>query len=300
VNYLYDVFGLIVRSDILFPELPVSSELVCGDVSIVLSDYLGDIRAPVTESAHFSVNHVQTVLKGDGFDLTVKNGCEIRVHNRKIQDWEEVRLRILGAAFGVLLQQRGMLVLHGATIVGKKGALVLLGHSGDGKSTLTGQLVGRGYQSMGDDKAIISVGVSCMVLPSFPYIKLSRSSAMNLGFSDSAIRTITRSHIKKYINLGDQFFFGSAPLKGLFVLGQSKDAAVEELPKEQAFSSLIEQSYRRRKLFGMGVHTEHFLQCGQLAQRFPVFSYQRSFGDGNLREPDPQFLDQVEALIGYE
>jgi hypothetical protein len=300
--YKYDGFGLKISSDISFPELQQLPEASGIDCNILLSREPNVVDTPITESVDFSVNRVEAVLKGEGFDLSIKGGHQIIIHDKGIGDnWELVRLRVLGAGIGVLLQQRGMFVLHGATIVGQKGAVVLLGNSGDGKSTLTAQLVEYGYSSMGDDKSVISANeLSPLAIPSIPYIKLSKRSVDKFGLSDQEHRTISRSHDKLYVSLGDKFYSNPVAVKGFFVLSRENDMGLDELSVEHAFASLMEHSYRRKKLYGIGVHKKHFLECHQLAQAFPMFKYHRLLKEGVLQDPSTQFLEKIEALIGHE
>ena len=76
-RYFYDAFALRIHSDICFPELSVALEKSDIDVRIIHTLDSRDVHFPISESADFSVNHLQAVLKGDVFDLTIKNGQEI-------------------------------------------------------------------------------------------------------------------------------------------------------------------------------------------------------------------------------
>lgn len=63
-------------------------------------------------------------------------------------EWEH---RLLAYALPYLLGELGMLILHGAVVETAAGAVVILGPSGRGKSTLTMAAVGSGHRVLGDD-----------------------------------------------------------------------------------------------------------------------------------------------------
>ena len=64
--------------------------------------------------------------------------------------------RISGQMLGLLLRMRGCLVLH-ANVLERGGlALAILGSSGHGKSTISMELISRGFRLMSDDLCVLS------------------------------------------------------------------------------------------------------------------------------------------------
>ena len=83
--------------------------------------------------------------------------CEI-THGKKITvnpltgiEENFLRVLILGPAFGILLHQRGRLVLHASTVNINGGAVAFMGFNGGGKSTTTAALNNKGYPLVCDD-----------------------------------------------------------------------------------------------------------------------------------------------------
>jgi hypothetical protein len=64
----------------------------------------------------------------------------------------------MGGALGILLQQRGLIVLNAASVVVDGRAMVFMGGSGAGKSTLAAGLEARGYPVVADDLCCIGMG----------------------------------------------------------------------------------------------------------------------------------------------
>lgn len=301
--YCYHAFGLNIQSDIPLLELPdppTSTRESTADIHILLSEKDSQFKAPVSESSHFAINHNEALLKGDGFSLTIVDGKQIMIHCPQVDECLAlIRLRILGAGIGLLLQQRGYLVLHGATVVGEKGAAVILGNSGDGKSTLCAQLVQQGYRLLGDDKCIVRFDDEALyALPSLPYIKLSKLSIEPLGFSHQETMPIGATHNKVYVDLGAAFEPEEVPILAGVVLGKADQTSMLQLPQMHAFDTFIQHSYRKQKLIGGGLHKTHFTQCHQMAKSLKIYQYQRPLSGKRLSKPSPVFLDCLVELIG--
>lgn len=302
--HCYQAFGLSIQSDILLPELPelqrntLSDE---ADIHIVLSTEDSQVHTPLLESQHFSINHQAAQLKGDGFSLTVTQGKHITVHCHQLeQHLALIRLRILGAGLGLLLQQRGYLVLHGATLVGDKGAAVMMGNSGDGKSTLCAQLVQQGYRSLGDDKCVIRFeDETPYALPSTPFIKLGSPYIESLGFSPQQTRPISASHNKVYVDLGAAFEREATPLVSAIVLGKAEKAHLSSFTPMQAFNTFIQHSYRKQKLIGGGLHKAHFAQCQKMAEQLTMYQYLRPLSGQGIHPPHSAFLTHIKEVIGH-
>jgi hypothetical protein len=78
-------------------------------------------------------------LNGSG-TLQVSHGRSIVVDADNADD-RTAALWVLGPAMGVLLQQRGVLVLHASAVTMDGGVVAFLGHSGWGKSTMAAAMV---------------------------------------------------------------------------------------------------------------------------------------------------------------
>jgi hypothetical protein len=84
------------------------------------------------------------------------------------------------------LARRGEIVLHGGLLVRNGVAVVLTGHSGVGKSTLTAFLGDRGWRFGGDDAAVIRLGTQVTVEATYPTVRLLPASTALLGMPADA------------------------------------------------------------------------------------------------------------------
>jgi hypothetical protein len=296
----YRAYGLSIHSDLPLPELITDQAHGPADVHIRYERERGQVFASEDDFQHFIVAPDQVILKAEGFQLAITQGKKITIHCHNPNLYQDaIRLRILGAGLGVLLQQREHLVLHGATIVGQRGAVVIMGNSGDGKSTLTMQLVQGGYRLSGDDKCVMKVDVDRFTaLSGSPYIKINDRLVTQTGIHKDRIHSVRALKNKVYVDLSSKFEIDQVPIVAGFVLGQAHKTLVEKLTQRQAFDSLIEHSYRKKKLFRTVLQKTHFLQCHSMAVSVPVYAYSRQLVGEHLRQPEPEFLDLLEDLIG--
>jgi hypothetical protein len=93
---------------------------------------------------------------------------------------------VLDHVLPLWLARHGHVVLHGATLVKAARSLVLTGHSGVGKSTLTSFLGGRGWLVGGDDAAIVHKGSQVTVEATYPTVRLPSTATSLLGLSADA------------------------------------------------------------------------------------------------------------------
>lgn len=90
---------------------------------------------------------------------------------------------LLDHVLPLVLARRGEMVLHGAVVIRDERAIVLVGPSGVGKSTLT-TFVGRcGWTVGGDDGAVIGLGPPISVEPTYSTIRMTPEALALLDFS---------------------------------------------------------------------------------------------------------------------
>src|SRR5689334_9586394 len=172
----YSAYGLSIRSDLLLPELlpGVGAQADSGDV-VVHFGQVQPLPSPLdasgfgfwahgNDACHY-VDKVGAFLVRDGREIVIDpvSGVEERL----------LRLSLLGPAFGLLLHQRGFLVIHGSVVERAGAAIAFLGKNGWGKSTIAAALHGKGYNLVTDDVAAIRLtGDGPTVIPGFPQVKL--------------------------------------------------------------------------------------------------------------------------------
>jgi hypothetical protein len=121
----------------------------------------------------------------------VSEGQRIVIDPITIENGPELRLFTLGTAWAVLGYQRGWLMCHGSVVrpAGATKAVLLIGASGQGKSTSAAALVAAGGTLLADDLCRVEsrAGGSEMVHPSARHVKLWGGAVGALGWEDRIV-----------------------------------------------------------------------------------------------------------------
>jgi len=269
----YRVHGLRVDSVLEFPELlpgsgPPDASIRYGDVPLSLHD-------PLEQNAFFEAKPGHFLLKLDGIArFLVSEGKQILIDRSPDSRDDEIRLFLLGSALGALLHQRGVLPLHGSAIATEKGAVVFVGGSGNGKSTLAGVFQKRGYSVLADDVSVISFDdrKRAWVLPAYPQINVWEDAAQMLNRETASLPRV-RPGVEKYgLRIRESFAQEPVALSSVYVidLGKEQVGVVEAVRGLRKMQMFVEHTYRPMILGGLGRWRDHFKLAEMAANSAPV------------------------------
>lgn len=290
----YRAFGLTFASVYALPELlPAGSDAV-PDVVIVDGAVPEELPGVLKRGVRFQAAAQALRLQVDGVaTYLIEHGRRITIARAPGVEDDDVRVFLLGSAFGALLHQRGDLVLHGSAVDWQGEAVAFLGHSGAGKSTLATAFRRRGHAVLTDDVCVVRPDASgrMCAYPGFPQAKLWLDSLQKLEFDPEGLRRIRGKLEKRAVPLVDQFRDAPLPLKKLYVLGQHNRDELKLTPVAgpAKFSVLKRQTFRFGFLAAIEAKTAHFQYALRLAQQAAMSSVVR--GDDLAR------LDELVAAI---
>lgn len=248
--FTYLISGLHVSSEL---ELPGAIHEGCpaaaADVSIR--------RGPVPTALDGATARGPTwEMAGEVFLLRVPRlarfritgGRDIAVETEPGISDHDVAGFVLGTAFGILLHQRGALVLHGAAVAKDGRAIAICGASGAGKSTLAAALCRGGCALVADDICAVGLDASRrpMVLPDGRQLKLWKESIDRLDLAELRGEAVRRSFEKYYIDPSAARAEPS-PLSAIYVLREARaplKAGIESLALPDAVRMLDYEAYR--------------------------------------------------------
>ena len=258
----YAAYGLVVSSELPFPELSEVSEDTPPDVDVVR----GSVRWDGTGGDRRIAGQFEDLAR-----FEISDGRRIVVEELRETDEDVIRARLLGEIFATLLRQRGLLVLHACAFVGRGGAVCIVGESGWGKSTLAEAFHQRGYALLTDDVAAIRVAESAapVVIPSYPQIRLRDDSAAFLAPGGEGLEPISRNG-PKLARAGVQMATDPVPVRATYFLeaGFRERTEIVDLPAQQALIQLVSHT-RAHTLVHTNTPTlikDHLRQCSDFVR----------------------------------
>ena len=295
-TYCYRAYGLRVRSALALP-FDLLPNTGAADVTV----HFGPVPSTRSAGAHRLVRTDLWQARPGIFLMQVEG-----VARYLIAEGRDVRIEPLGgdpadiAAFlvgmwAVLLQQRGVMPLHAAAVKSPAGAVLLLGHSGHGKSTLATALVERGYALLADDvTGLVTKDGRVTALPSFASLRLWKQTLTQMR-DPPEVQSRVRPGLEKYWAKPSNACAEALPVHVAIVLAPSHgaDIRMEAVPLNDAFWLLSEHIHRRRALHAMGQRSTFFRVATALARQVPVLQAWRPRHPFLLEE----LANHVEARI---
>jgi hypothetical protein len=296
-RHYYTLFGLTVRSEIELPELR-PADAGGADVDIGLRD-LG-AAAPARDVAGLRLTADGVVLCVPGTSrYLIEQGCRIFVDPEAGVSPRNVRLFLLGSAFGALLHQRGLLPLHANAIAIEGRAVAFTGRSGAGKSTLASLFHDRGHCLLSDDVCVIdSDGAGQPIVHAgIPHMRLWRDSLERSGRTAGDFEAVLDGRDKFTVPARWSGTPESVPLAAVFTLASSGDdvgrIGIRRLRGAEALKALIANTYRGHYVARLGDSRRHWAASLDLVAKVPVFELERPWS------PDwfAATVDAVEAHL---
>lgn len=281
----YSVFGLHISSQIALDELLPRAAGGEADVEIVEAEVEGSGE----ETVGYSTHPDGTLLRIPGVGrYLIRQGREIRVEAAEGSSDRNLRLFLLGSAFGALLHQRGLMPLHANAIIVDGRVVAFSGHSGAGKSTIAAWFHDRGYRIFADDVCVIGLDPDGrpIAYPGIPRLRLWREA---LEASGRTAEDYSRSfdNMDKYdVPTRIEGVDGPVPLDRVYMLGKAgegaPDARIVRLTGVEAVDALVSNTYRGGYLRTIGRTGEHLMTCVRVASAVPVFRAERLWGFDNF------------------
>ena len=288
--YSYRVSGLHVSSELELPgAIPEASQGRAADIAIRRGPVPMALDGATTRGPNWE-------LVGDVFLLRVPllarflitAGRDIAVEiERGVTDRDAAGF-VLGSVFGILLHQRGALVLHGAAVAKDGRAVAICGASGEGKSTLAAALCRDGCAFVTDDICVVGqdAGRHPIVLPDGRRLKLWKESIDRLDLAQLRGEAVRKSFEKYFIDPAEVRGQAS-PLAAIYVLRGARppfEAEIKHLPLADAVRALDYEAYRPVLRSKIGQKPEMLAHAATMLGQVKMFLLVRPRGFEHLEE----------------
>ena len=284
----YRLFGLTVRSEIPLPELVPGGEEAEADVVIrlgTLPPIEGETQGGFTATGAGGVLNVAQAGR-----YLIRDGREILVEPDPAGSERQLRLFLLGSAFGAILHQRGLLPLHSNAMEIGGSAIAFMGASGAGKSTMAAWFHDRGHHVLADDVCVVTRRSDGTPLahPGIPRLRLWRDALEASGRDpqdhEHAFDDADKYNVRTRISESRP----PLPLGAIYLLDRpesgARQLAITRLQGLDAVEALVANTYRGSYVAKMGATQRHLLQCLELTRQVPVFRTERIWGTDAFAE----------------
>ena len=278
--YFYKVSGLAVRSGIRLPGLIPLDHAPAPDVTI------REIQVPATiddviatgPNWHRSAHQFLLEMPSIGRFL-LEGGHTIGFARASDIGDQDIAIFLAGNVFGILLHQRGNIVLHASAIAVNGKAVLFCGASGAGKSTLAAALGERGYPLVTDDQAAITLNDNGIpiVHPDGRLLKLWSTSIDALAL-DARKGEAMRGRMDKFYVEPGLASFAAMPVAALYALLETRpprDSGIERPNLVDGSRLLIANAYRPALVQRMGQRLEYFRVGAAIADTAGIFTLAR-------------------------
>jgi len=300
VNVLYNVFGLLLRSNLRIPGLvsehastkPPDVDIRLGAPPSAIEEIQQGLAELVYTSSYMaddgeSALRIWSVANGAFLRLDYFDGAQFWLDSEGREVWaawpaalslEDVAAYLLGPVLGLVLRLRGVPCLHASAVVFGHFAVAFAGAEGAGKSTTAAALASRGHAVVSDDiVALVEREGSFFVLPAYPYLSLWQDSVEIVYGADKKLPSFSPSYNKRQLLLKEnklRFQEKPLPLGAVFVLSQ-RDADVtapfiETLPARDKLVALVANSYATNVL-DRDMRAREFALLGRFVATVPVW-----------------------------
>jgi len=273
-HFLYQI-----RIDSEIP-LPLQKEIFSrSDVSI---KYGEELYSPPEEVGaceyYFAVGPEKAVFYYQDVALfTIIKGCEVFVSPVTGVDCDLLVNTVLGTPMGILLLQRGFLVLHASAVEINGKITCFLGASGAGKSTTVCSLICSGHKLVADDVVAIKISSSALpeVLPGYPWMKVGKELISTLSIPPRNIEHLGSSELKMRYNVPAESFVegSSGRLACIYFLEWAEDFSINQMNMKDSLINLAKHQYGFvPKIIYPTEEKQRFLRSAEFIRKIPCFA----------------------------
>jgi hypothetical protein len=294
-------YGLAIESDMDFP----SSSISVRDPEVTFR------VAPVEKLACDANASRACVLTPGGLlihwrnvgTFLIRNGNEIVADPDPGVEDSVIQMFLIGPALGILLHQRGVIVLHASVVNVGGRAIGFMGEKGWGKSTTAAAMNARGHALVADDILAVTFkrDGTPIAHPGPPHFKLWPESAVaTFGDDPDQLNRVHPKVEKRHRFANTAFSEAPLPLCHLYVLDRGDRLESIPIPPAGALLACVVHNYLTGIIDVLGGLDKNFQQTARLVQRVTVSLLKRP-KDLNALSDIAQLVEQnVSGLNGFQ
>ncbi len=285
MSFHYRISGLTVASELPLPgAIPVAALSESGaEVTVRRVREIPAMRLPQTLGPNWAIDGDRFYLRVPrvaNFLITAGNDIAMQVEAGVAES--DAIVFLLGTAFGVLLYQRGRIVLHASAVQVGGSAVLFCGKSGAGKSTIAAVLNKRGYALVTDDVCCIDFDTEGrpVVLSDGRMLKLWLDAVTGIDLRDRKGDAVRSMIDKFYVEPAVPLRVSAPPVAAIYALREQRAplrAGIETPASLDATQILRRGLYRARLMATMGLSGTFLAKVVEIQRQAGVYYLTRPF-----------------------
>jgi hypothetical protein len=271
VAFFHTLYGLTVESEFPLPGTLVASATGPADAVVRQAAKRRPVKSPIKGLFDLSLDNGDHVFDfPDGVQVVVAPDArliELSWPAAFTSDYASTYL--MNVVMSFVMRIRGHATLHASAVLIDGAAVVFLGVSGAGKSTIAAMLAQRGFPVITEDvTAIVDRGTKFDVVSAHPRVRLWPDVATLLFGSAEALPLIANAEWKRYYDVSDRFAHGTFEIAAIYSIDDrtNRPPRVEPLEGSEALLDLIAASYKQDLQMSSG----EFDLLGRMARHVPT------------------------------
>jgi hypothetical protein len=292
----YRVCGLSVASDVALPGLIEGRPGTPPEVTIRCAPVPADLAGATAKGPTWQAGPDQFLLHIPGIArFLLTGGREIAFAPESEDSLAHLPIFLIGTVFGILLHQRGQIVLHASAVQVQGRAVLFCGASGAGKSTLAAALGQRGYPVVTDDVCAIQIdgNPGPLVFPDGRQLKLWAQSIERLKLGDTRGARV-RPELQKFYVEPQQSYSEPLPLGAVYVLREARPPHAEGIERPNvvdAALALRRNAYRPLLIRRLNQKEDYFRAAAAVVNAAGIFYLTRTLDFAKM----PDVIGTLEA-----
>lgn len=277
----YKIYGMHFLSDFEFVQLPpLSEEETMEPVRFRILEGVIPKEYKRDSTCYSEIDTKVCFLSNSTCYLWVENGSSITYEKKQGALESNLNAYLLGWGLAMLCFQQGKPAIHCSCVADDRGALLVSGRSGSGKSTVTSLLLASGYTLVADDMVVVDIGTekTAYALPAFPYQKLCRDAAEQSRIPMEEMLYIDERKDKFLVPYKGAFPKKPLPIRGMILLDwcEKEEIGVMEITGVDKLYACVDALFLR-VLFKDGLYRKENVEAGlKLASCIPIYWVSRS------------------------
>jgi hypothetical protein len=296
-RFVYRLCGVAIESALELPGLPPGGQDSLADVTIAFGPFATALPEATAATPLFQLGPLALQLAiPDVATYRVTGGNRITIDPSPAAEARDIRVFLLGSAFGALWLQRSLLPLHASAVAIGMGCVAFAGPSGVGKSTLAAFMAGRGHGLVSDDVCVVDSAVdgAPIAWPGPPRLKLWRDALDGLAIRSTPGSAVRRDLEKFEVPPPAGAAQGPLPLMAVYIVERpGVVGSPRRLRGLDAVDALTGATYRAEYTAGMGVQERQFRACAGLVAGTPIIRVGRPWDFASLEAFARSVEDEV-------